>query len=293
MGRYAPSPTGRLHLGNLRTALLAEQDIRRQGGLFLLRMEDTDSPRNVTGADDQIIRDLEWLGVTFDEGPHLSPEGPAGPYRQSERWAIYEAAIRHLAKLGLVYPCHCSRKQLQSAASAPHGPDGIIYPGTCGKREQTADLDEILTAARANPGKNQAVSLRFRASAIDSFEITDESRPDWRVVPATDTGDFVILRRDGLWAYQFVCAVDDALMGISRVVRGEDLMNSTPRQVAIMAALGFKSPTYRHVPLLMDESGQRLSKRTDAASLDPLRAAGVTATALREQLLGISVNLTL
>ncbi len=285
MGRYAPSPTGRLHLGNLRTALLAEQDIRKQGGLFLLRMEDTDRPRNVAGADDQIIKDLAWLGIRFDEGPHLSPQGPAAPYRQSERWFVYEAAVRRLAEMGLVYPCQCSRKQLQSSASAPHGPDGHIYPGTCGKRKQTFNLDEILTAARTHPGKPLPVSLRFRASAIDTFAVTDESRPMWQVHPSVDIGDFVILRRDSLWAYQLVCAIDDALMGISRVVRGEDLAGSTPRQVAIMQALGYKSPTYRHVSLLMDESGQRLSKRTDAASIDPLLASGMTATGLREQLL--------
>lgn len=286
MGRYAPSPTGRLHLGNLRTALLAERDIRERGGAFVLRIEDTDLPRNVAGAEADIVRDLDWLGVRFDEGPHFPEPGPAAPYRQSERNEIYEAALRRLAELGLIYPCTCTRKQLQSSASAPHGPDGPIYPGTCGKVEQTWNLDDILTQARTRVGEPLAVCLRFRASALEPFAVREESQGEWQVDPAAEIGDFVVLRRDGLWAYQLVCGVDDALMGISHVVRGADLMTSTPRQVAIIRALGLTPPVYNHVPLLMDDKGERLSKRTAAASLDPLRERGKTAVEIRGRLLG-------
>jgi glutamyl-tRNA synthetase len=285
VGRYAPSPTGRLHLGNLRTALLAEHDIRSRGGIYILRMEDTDLPRNVPGAEASIVADLQWLGVTFDEGPHLNPSGPAGPYRQSERSHIYEAALLQLAAAGLIYPCTCSRKDLQSGASAPHGPDGPIYPGTCGKLSQTLDVDTILTQARTCPGTTLPASLRFRASAMTSFQVHDEIHGSRLIHPAEEIGDFVVLRRDGLWAYQFVCAVDDALMGVTRVVRGEDLLTSVPRQAAVVRQLGFTPPIYCHIPLMTDAGGQRLSKRSGADSLDTFRAHGVSPADFRHQLL--------
>lgn len=285
IGRYAPSPTGRLHLGNLRTALLAHEDIRSRGGTFILRMEDTDLPRNVAGAETAIIDDLLWLGITFDEGPHRASPGPAAPYRQSDRTEIYATALRQLVRNGLIYPCTCSRKDLQSAASAPHGPDGPIYPGTCGKLPQTHNIDDLLTQAISNPGKPLSASLRFRASQLPPVTIDDEIHGPMTWDLARDIGDFVVLRRDGLWAYQFVCAVDDAQMGITRVVRGDDLLTSTPRQIAIIKALGLSEPTYRHVPLMTDSRGTRLSKRDAAASIDALRDSGTSPAQIRKMLL--------
>lgn len=285
IGRYAPSPTGRLHLGNLRTALLAHDDIRRKGGTFILRIEDTDLPRNVPGAETAIIDDLLWLGITFDEGPHLASPGPSAPYRQSERTEIYAAALRKLAVAGLIYPCTCSRRDLQSAASAPHGPDGPIYPGTCGKLPQTQDIDTLLTQAISNPGKPLHANLRFRSSDLPPVTIQDEVHGTITWDLAREIGDFVVLRRDGLWAYQFVCAVDDGEMGVNRIVRGDDLLTSTPRQVAIIKALGLSEPVYRHVPLMTDEHGNRLSKRDAAASIDALRDSGTTTAQIRKMLL--------
>lgn len=278
VGRYAPSPTGRLHLGNLRTALLAHDDIRQRGGHFILRMEDTDTPRNVEGADEGILDDLRWLGLRWDEGP----------IRQSDRGALYEAALRRLARASAIYPCTCSRKDLQSGASAPHGPDGPVYPGTCracGKVAVGDDPDEFLTNFLAVPWQARGASLRFRVDSVPVAEFTDEIHGRFSVDMERDHGDFVVLRRDGLWAYQFVCAVDDALMGVTRVVRGEDLLSSTPRQVAIIKALGFTPPVYRHVPLMTDDRGHRLSKRDGSASLDGLRNAGLSPAEVRQRLL--------
>jgi len=272
VGRFAPSPTGRLHLGNLRTALAAEEDIRSRGGIFILRVEDTDIPRNVAGAEAVILDDLRWLGVSWDEGPDVG--GPAKPYRQSERGEFYEGALRQLARQGLIYPCTCSRKDLQSGASAPHGAEGPIYPGNCRRDLPTADIDAYLTDFLQTPWQERGACLRIRADRLPTANYHDELQGVIRVDLEREIGDFVVLRRDGLWAYQFVCAVDDALMGVTRVVRGDDLVSSAPRQAAIIRAFGLDAPVYRHVPLVFDGSGERFSKRAESASLQPLRAAG-------------------
>lgn len=280
VGRYAPSPTGRLHLGNLSTAIEAHDDIRSRGGVFVLRMEDTDFPRNAPGAEQGIIDDLRWIGLTWDEGPDCG--GPAGAYRQSERTELYEFTLRHLAAEGLIYPCRCSRKDIQSSASAPHGPDGLIYPGTCRQEMSSADIDNVLTNLFAAPAGHREVCIRFRSDRAGLVEYHDEIYGDQQCRLSEEFGDFVVLRRDGLWAYQFVCAVDDALMGVTRVVRGSDLLSSTARQVALINALGYQAPVYRHVPLLLDDAGARMSKRDGSQSLASLRERGCGPVEARE-----------
>lgn len=277
VGRYAPSPTGPLHLGNFRTALAAQADIRRRGGRFILRIEDTDLARNVTGAEQAIIDDLAWLGITFDEGPHL-PGGPHAPYRQTGRQRLYLHSLKTLMAAGLVYPCTCSRKDLQSAASAPHGPDGPLYPGTCRRDlpppQQAAVLQQVEQALGIR--RPLAYSLRLRTDRLPAATYHDADLGEQRVSLADTYGDFVIFRRDALWAYQFVCAVDDALMGITRVVRGADLESSAPRQAGIISALGYTPPVYLHVPLAADAQGNRLSKRDGSQSVQSLQQAGLS-----------------
>lgn len=260
VGRYAPSPTGDQHLGNLRTALEAWSECRSQAGTFILRIEDIDVPRTVPGSEQRIIDDLRWLGIEWDEGPDVG--GPAGPYRQSERSSIYRAAFDYLREEQLVYPCRCSRKDLRSAPSAPHGSEDAIYPGTCRPENGCA------------PAAGEEVAWRFRVDHDPVVDFVDEQAGLVRMDLVSESADFVVLRRDGLWAYQLACAVDDGLMGITRVVRGADLLASTPRQIAVLRALGLAVPIYRHVPLMLDEKGEKLSKRDGSQGLDVLREQG-------------------
>lgn len=262
VGRYAPSPTGDLHLGNLRTALLAHEDCRRRGGTFILRIEDIDTPRTVPGSEHRIMDDLRWLGLDWDEGPDTG--GPAGPYRQSERTALYEAALAALEVAGRIYYCTCSRRDLREA-SAPQGPEGPVYPGTC----RTSDAG----AQRAHPA---GAAARFSVGPEPVVEFHDRLLGPQRFDLRTLSGDFVVRRRDGLWAYQLACAVDDALMGVTHVVRGADLLSSTPRQIALLRVLGLPLPEYMHVPLVADADGQRMSKRDGSLSLRTLRERGLS-----------------
>lgn len=271
VGRYAPSPTGDLHLGNLAAALEAWEICRREQGVFILRIEDIDTPRVVPGSEARILEDLRWLGIDWDEGPDIG--GPAGPYRQSERGEIYAAALEALNERGLTYLCTCSRKDLREA-SAPHGDHGPVYPGSC--------RDKSSAEQAAHPG---GAAVRFRlpaqpdsgsGSPSSGVEFTDRRLGTRRFDLARLCGDFIIRRRDGLWSYQLACAVDDALMGVTHVVRGEDLLDSTPRQLALLRALGLPEPAYEHIPLLADEQGRRLSKRDGSNSLRALRARGLT-----------------
>ncbi len=265
-GRYAPSPTGDLHLGNLRTALLAWLFARCAGGQFVLRIEDLDRLRVRPGATERMLFDLRWLGLDWDEGPDIG--GSYAPYTQSERQEIYSHSLQFLVDKGLVYPCYCSRAEIARAASAPHGDEGPRYPGTC----------RHLTHAqrREHESNNRRPSLRFR---VDDERIV--SFTDLLVGPVEQhvqqaIGDFIVCRSDGIFAYQFAVVVDDALMRINQVVRGADLLQSTARQILLYEALGFPVPTFAHVPLLLDEHGKRFSKRTQSAGLEPLRAARAT-----------------
>lgn len=266
-GRYAPSPTGGLHVGNARTALLAWLQVRALGGRFILRVEDLDHARNVKGGTEALLDDLRWLGLDWDEGPDVG--GPCGPYLQTEREAIYEEAIGRLEEQGRVFECWCSRAEIAAAASAPNGPgdDGPRYPGTC----RISDAERV--SAKRQAGRRSA--LRFRAGGgATSFDdgLHGEVSFDVRAT----VGDFVIRRADGVHAYQLAVAVDDALMGITHVLRGDDLLASTPRQVQLLEALGLPVPRYFHVPLLLGSDGQRLAKRKGDVNLAWLREHGVT-----------------
>lgn len=274
-GRYAPSPTGRLHLGNVRTALLAWLSSRLQGGAFVMRIEDLDAPRVLPDGEAVLLQDLRWLGLDWDEGPDVG--GACAPYRQSARRALYDQAIAKLLASGRAFPCACSRGEVARAASAPHGPDdeGPRYPGTC-RRLPAAEVH-----ARAKATGRQ-VTIRF---AGDGQRIAFDDGVHGTVEPlgAAGVDDFVLRKADGVAAYQLAVVVDDAAMAITEVVRGDDLLSSTPRQLALYQALGLPLPTFAHVPLLLDAAtGERLAKRTRPPSLGSLREAGWTP----EQLVG-------
>ena len=263
-GRYAPTPSGPLHLGNLRTALLAWLLARHAGGAFVLRMEDLDRPRVRPGAAAAILSDLRWLGLDWDEGPDTG--GPDAPYTQSERGAIYEGHLQRLYEAGLVYPCYCSRAAIARAASAPHGADdGPAYPGTC--------RDPVQREQQRQRAGDRTPALRFRAPAgVLGFQDGLYGLVEQDVARAS--GDFVVCRADGVPAYQLAVVVDDALMAITDVVRGADLLFSTPRQIALYHAFGYALPRFLHVSLAVDGSGERLAKRHGAVGLEPLRESG-------------------
>lgn len=264
-GRYAPSPTGALHLGNLRTALLAWLFARHASGQFVLRIEDLDLPRTRSGAASCMLADLRWLGLDWDEGPEVG--GHHGPYFQSARQAIYDAALAQLRAAGLVYPCYCTRAELARLASAPQaGDDGPRYPGTC------RDLTAAQRRAHETAGRRPA--LRFRAPDAP-IRFRDTLHGEREELVGATVGDFLVRRSDGIVAYQLAVVVDDALMGITQVVRGDDLLPSTARQLALYAALDYAPPReYAHVPLLLDAAGTRMAKRDNALGLDPLRERG-------------------
>ncbi len=250
VGRYAPSPTGRQHLGNLRTALVAWLQTRVADGIFVLRMEDLDTARTRPGCAEEILEDLRWLGLDWDEGPDVG--GPAASYVQSERTMIYQDALDLLASHGATFDCYCSRKDIAQSVSAPHGIDGPVYPGTC--RINTDVKSDRAAAVRCEVGESDVT-------------FTDVVAGDLEFDMARDVGDFVVRRADGLFAYQLAVSVDDALMGITDVVRGADLLTSTPRQIYLLKTLQLPAPTYWHVPVKHDVDGNRLSKRDGSHSL--------------------------
>lgn len=267
-GRYAPSPTGPLHIGNIQTALLSWLHARLRNGIFLLRMEDLDTPRMREGAAQQIIEDLRWLGLEWDEGPDVG--GEHGPYTQSERLHIYAAALSWLFYKGLVFPCLCSRKDLIEAASAPHGPSGSVYPGTCRKLND----DQLLKLQKHKNQKPFAWRIKVPASTL--VEFADQLQGFQRQVLDREVGDFILKRADRLFAYQLAVVIDDALMGVSDVVRAVDLLDSAARQIYLFECFGEEPANFCHVPLLMDPAtGKRLSKRDGSDSLAQLRDAGM------------------
>ncbi|MHB8878627.1 MAG: tRNA glutamyl-Q(34) synthetase GluQRS [Myxococcaceae bacterium] len=257
-GRFAPSPTGRLHLGNARSALLGWLQARAVGGQFLLRIEDLDRGRCRPEHLDELTRDLEYLGLDWDERPLL----------QSERGLAYEAALQTLAAKGRSYPCFCTRAEVARAASAPHGPgdDGPRYPGTC------AGLGPAEVAER---GKGRRPAVRFRPPPGESFAFEDLVKGPYAQDVAAEAGDFVVRRNDGVASYQLAVVVDDAESGITDVLRADDLLTSTPRQLSLYQALGLTPPRYAHVPLLLGEDGKRLAKREGASAVSELRLAKV------------------
>jgi len=260
--RLAPSPTGALHLGNARTFLVNWLLARQNGWRIILRIEDLDGPRVKTGADRLAIEDLQWLGLDWDEGPIY----------QSPRQSLYDAAAMRLLEAGAAYPCTCSRKEVESAASAPHAEDGAaIYPGTCRERFRT------LQEAAARTGRPAA--LRFAAAQSTTLSFDDGFAGRQTCHPASDLGDFVIRKADGTAAYQLAVVVDDAEAGVTDVVRGDDLLDSTPRQILLYRALGLelRIPKYYHLPLVVGPDGRRLAKRHGDTRLLMYREAGVPA----------------
>src|SRR5450755_31861 len=270
-GRYAPSPSGDLHMGNLRTALLAWLFARASGGQFVLRVEDLDQPRVRPGAARRMLDDLQWLGLDWDEGPGCG--GPYAPYIQSERIAIYQDYLQRLRAADLVYPCYCSRAEIAQAARIASAPqqgaqEGPRYPGTC------RTLTRQQRAAYEAAGRRPALRFRVADERIVTFNDLIEGPITQHVQNAV--GDFIVCRADGIFAYQFAVVVDDGLMRINQVVRGSDLLSSTARQILLFEALDFPMPTFAHVPLLLDEQGKRLAKRAQSTGIAPLRAAGAT-----------------
>lgn len=262
-GRFAPTPSGLMHIGNARTALLAWLQVRAAGGVFLLRIEDIDEPRSKPGYAARIPGDLRWLGLDWDEGPDVG--GPFGPYVQSKRKALYLDALDELSRKGKLYPCYCSRAELMAVASAPHGlaSEGPVYPGTC------RSLPPELARQKA---ERKTPSLRFAVPAAPLAYMDEAAGP--QSFPPGAGGDFIVRRADGILAYQLAVTVDDAAMGITDVLRGWDLLDSTPRQIWLYEALGLPVPRFAHVPLLYGPDGVRLSKRHGAVSLAAIREAG-------------------
>lgn len=270
-GRYAPSPTGRLHLGNIRTALLAWLQVRLAKGRFILRIDDLDLARNRPGALQKIVSDLAWLGLDWDEGPDIGGEN--APYLQSQRSGLYRQSFEVLNEMGLVFPCSCSRRDIALAQSAPHIDQPVsVYPGTCRPHPSHPPLPGSQTA-------DPASAWRFLAAG-QVIEFTDRVLGKQRQNLATEVGDFVVRRKDGLFAYQLASVVDDALMGVTDVVRGADLVDSTPRQLALFDALEYPRPDFWHVPLMLDDNATRLSKRDGSCSLQQWKDAGTPAARL-------------
>ena len=259
-GRFAPSPSGRIHLGNILCCLLAWLSARQKGGRVILRIEDLDTARCPARYGEQMCRDIHWLGLDWDEGPGV--EGPSGPYEQSRRTGLYQAALERLESQGLVYPCFCTRAELH-AASAPHRDDGqVIYPGTC--RNLTAE--QVVQKMRET---GRAPALRLRVPP-EEIAFSDGHMGVYREFLPQDCGDFLLCRSDGMFAYQLAVVVDDAAMGVTEVVRGADLLASTPRQLLLYRLLGLKAPDFYHFPLLLDSDGRRLSKRNADVGLETL-----------------------
>jgi len=264
-GRFAPSPSGRLHIGNLRTALLAWLFARSRGGSFLLRIEDLDRDRSKPEHEAQLIADLTAIGIDWD----------GEIVRQSERTELYREALANLRAADRVYPCWCTRAEIRAAAEAPHGPlpEGF-YPGTC------RHLTDAERADRERSGRPPALRLDAQAQEI-AFE--DLLHGETRGV----VDDFVLWRGDGTPAYQLAVVVDDAGQGVDQVVRGDDLIDSTPRQILLQRLLGLPEPTYAHVPLVLGPDGQRLAKRHGAVTLEDMTADRALAW------IGASLNIAL
>lgn len=257
-GRFAPSPSGELHVGNLRTAILAWLFARSTGRRFLLRVEDLDRARS--GAEALQLRDLAAIGITWD----------GEPVRQTARGSLYDDAIERLRTAGLTYECFCTRREIQEAPSAPHAPQGA-YPGTC----RNLDPAEAEFKRSTRPA-----AIRLRAG-VREFTVRD-------ILHGTYTGvvdDFVLRRNDGVTAYNLAVVVDDAAQGIDQVVRGDDLLSSTPRQAYLASLLNIPVPEYVHVPLVVNHDGARLAKRDGVVTLGDLAATGVTVEAARDRLL--------
>ncbi|MCD8200314.1 MAG: tRNA glutamyl-Q(34) synthetase GluQRS [Coriobacteriaceae bacterium] len=240
-GRFAPTPSGRMQFGNVYSAVLAYASARSHDGAFFLRFEDLDERTRETAAREQLTDDLRWLGITWD----------ADPLIQSGRSEVYERSLAQVSAAGEVYPCFCTRSEIR-AAIAPHGSDGIyVYPLTC----YGLSPDEV-----AERAKTERYSLRLHVPDRD-ISFTDGCRGPYTANLARESGDFILQRSDGIIAYHLACVTDDAASGIDEVVRGADLIPSTPQQIYLQQLLGYTSPAYFHHPVLYAPDGHRLSKR--------------------------------
>ncbi|MBR6953866.1 MAG: tRNA glutamyl-Q(34) synthetase GluQRS [Clostridia bacterium] len=249
-GRFAPTPSGRLHLGNMLCAMLAWLSVRSQNGRFLLRIEDVDRPRCPDRLAEQCIRDLQWLGFDWDEAPVY----------QHERTAAYEEALQRLTAAGLTYPCFCTRAELHPEQAPNLGDTQAVYPGTC------ARLTPAEIALRSRQ-RSPAIRLRVPDRTV---AFTDRLQGRVEENLARDCGDFVLRRSDGLFGYQLAVVADDAASGVNEVVRGRDILSATPRQIYLLELLGHPAPAYVHIPLLTDPLGRRLAKRDRDLDLDAL-----------------------
>lgn len=272
-GRLAPSPSGSLHLGNIWSFLIGWLAVRSQKGEILLRVDDIDPQRSKKYYENSIISDLRWLGLNWD----------GEEFRQSKRLAYYTEAINELDKKSMLYPCFCSRKELRMLASAPHPEDWEVeYPGTC------LGLSTIKRSQLIKQGQNYSVRFHCNQGSVTFQDIVygkqNFERASWG-------GDFAIRRSDGVFSYQLASVVDDALMGINLVVRGRDLLSSTPRQILLMHSLGYDIPEFAHVPMLLNMKQERLAKRHKSLSISELRQTGVKAaeiTGLLSKLCGLN-----
>ena len=287
-GRLAPSPTGHMHLGNAAAFLLAFAQVKKTAGTIVLRLEDIDAERAKAEYMPALLEDLQWLGITWDEGPDNG--GPVAPYVQSERLDLYKSHLQLLQGMGLVYPCFCTRKDLRSLASAPHT-QSIEYSGAC--RHLTPEDRKKLFAQ----GKRACLRLDI-AKACQFLAQKTVFLPEGVAISANGVtfkdlvcgvqsftwqqtgGDFALCRSDGVFSYQLAVVVDDGLMRINSVLRGDDLLESTPRQILLYALLGMKIPNFTHIPLLCDAEGERLAKRHASLCLQSLREAGVKAESI-------------
>lgn len=268
-GRLAPSPTGHLHLGNAWSFLLCWLAVRSAGGRLVLRMEDIDPERSRPHFAEEIMRDLAWLGLDWDEGPDLG--GPYAPYTQQERLERYAEVIEALTRLGRTYPCYCTRKELRTMASAPHLEDaGPVYPGTC------LGLDVAACRDREERGRRPALRLHGEGETRFDDLLHGEVRLDW----SQCGGDFPLRRSDGVISYQLAVALDDMDQAINLVVRGADILPCTPRQIFLFDLLHAPVPRYAHVPLLLDQDGVRLAKRHQSLELRALREMGISPRAV-------------
>ncbi len=271
-GRIAPSPTGLLHAGHAATFLRAQERAITQGGTLIYRNDDLDTERCKLEFHQAALGDLNWLGILWQEGPDVG--GPHFPYSQSERLPHYQAAFETLRKGGWIYPCKCSRREVASSLSAPHALDEEpIYPNICRPEEPTvfASLSQV--------------NWRFRIPRRESLSFEDGRLGVQTAIAGHAFGDFLVWRKDAFPSYQLACATDDALMKITEVVRGQDLITSTFRQILLLRALGYSLPAYFHCPLVKDSSGKRLAKRDHALALRTLRAEGFSADQVSKRLL--------
>ena len=297
-GRLAPSPTGLLHLGHARTFWIAQQRAGRHGGALVLRIEDLDRSRCRPEFTAAVFDDLRWFGFQWQEGPDGG--GGFAPYSQSERTTLYLSALQKLQADGFVYPCACSRQDVLRALQAPHAQDDDpLYPGTCRPvkgsvhRHPSAaeggglQLLKGAVSPRSHPGDiafdpGRKINWRFRVPDGETIAFVDGYFGPQRFVAGEDFGDFVVWRHDSIPAYHLAVVVDDAAMKITEVVRGEDLLKSTARQLLLYRALALPAPRFFHCPLVTDESGARLAKRNASLSLRSLRASGADPRSLRQ-----------